>query len=507
MKWFFVFMPLFVNLDVFSAQGQCIKDTLNLLENKIWRAQLPKGKQYAFEMEFRSALWTSMFLYNGQEKEFKTSYRICSDTIITYEEQKKYRILELTDSTLIIQYLPDSLTIGNGPVKYINTINSSSKRRENEVRLDSIWRKEDIWNKGIAQITGEPVKDLTALEAPQWASWKNLEDYFIAQMKYPSHLLAKNQAGYSVAMFSLDTLGLPRSMNILTSIHKDFDKEVLRLIKELPHCLPCRDKMSKRIECWYTVYVPFLPQHYRDRVKADSIAIEEQKHCFIEWEEQAKFQDGSLEAVQNYILQRLVYNPDLLGNRKQVRGIYSIKIDSYGEVIESKTVRSCGIPLWDEEVVEIIKSMPRWIPAINHRGKGEYRGAFWTVPVVFFKDKPNSDLVQYDSITRKNVYTFVEKMPYYQGGNRAFMNDFSKNFHFTFKEHEDIQTKLRVQFVITRKGRLIGGRIYDKKESELTSFEKEGLRALRSMQNWEPGKHHNENVDVIITRVIDVDTK
>lgn len=33
-------------------------------------------------------------------------------------------------------------------------------------------------------------------------------------MKYPEHLLVKNQAGYSVAKFSLDTLGLPRDINI-----------------------------------------------------------------------------------------------------------------------------------------------------------------------------------------------------------------------------------------------------------------------------------------------------
>lgn len=86
-------------------------------------------------------------------------------------------------------------------------------------------------------------------------------------MKYPKELLEKNVAGYSVVMFSLDTLGLPRGINILTSIHKDFDKEVIRLTQELLHCLPCRDKNGKRMECFYTVYVPFLPQHYKDRVK------------------------------------------------------------------------------------------------------------------------------------------------------------------------------------------------------------------------------------------------
>lgn len=124
-----------------------------------------------------------------------------------------------------------------------NKTDNVSLRGNMEAHLDSIWRKENIWNLGVAKITGEPIKDLSAIEAPKWAKWNyDLEEYFVSQMKYPKHLLKKNLAGYSVAMFSLDTLGLPRAINILTTTHKDFGKEVVRLIKELPHCLPYRDK-------------------------------------------------------------------------------------------------------------------------------------------------------------------------------------------------------------------------------------------------------------------------
>ena len=87
-------------------------------------------------------------------------------------------------------------------------------------------------------------------------------------------------AGYSVAMFAIDTLGVPGIVNILTTNYKEFDQEVIRLTKELPHCLPCRDQKGKQMECLYTVYVPFLPQHYRNRVKADSIREEELKQSF-----------------------------------------------------------------------------------------------------------------------------------------------------------------------------------------------------------------------------------
>lgn len=363
-----------------------------LLENKIWKAQFPGGKQYSSEMEFRDAIWTSTFLYNGQTETLETSYKICDDTIKTYD-RKQYKILQLSDSTLVIQYLPERITIGVGAVKYINIINSPAKMRENENRLDTIWRKEDIWAKGLSFI--EQGIDTTGIEVPRWACWKNLEDYFTARMKYPAHLLEKNQAGYSVVMFSLDTLGLPRGINILTTQHKDFDKEVIRLVKELPHCLPCRNKDGKRMECLYTVYVPFLPQHYRDRVKADSIWEEELKHSFVTWESPPRFQDGNPSAVTDYIDKRLTYNPKLLGNQKKTRGIYTIRIDSYGEVTEVKTLRSCGIPAWDVQVMEISKGMPHWTPAVDYHGKGEYRSSVWTVSVVFKKKNREKALIAY----------------------------------------------------------------------------------------------------------------
>ena len=364
MKRFFAFILLLATVCVVQAQENTIQgDTLVLLENKIWRAQLPDEKQYVTEMEFRDHIWRSTFLYKGETDTLETSYGICGDTIKTYD-RKQYKILELTDSTLIILYLPERLTIGVGSVKYINTIDSPDKMRENENRLDSIWRKEDIWIKGVATISGKPIKDLSSIEPPRWAKWiYDLEKYYTSQMVYPEELLKKNQVGYSVVMFSIDTLGFPRGINILTHIHKDFDKEVVRLTKELPHCLPCRDKNGKRMECLYTVYVPFLPQHYRDRVKADSIAKEREKQMFVNWETVARFLNDSLDitqttlSAQDYITRRLKYDPALLGDKQRLRGVYSIQVDSYGEVREAEVLQSCGVQDWDNQVLEIIRKM------------------------------------------------------------------------------------------------------------------------------------------------------
>ena len=400
------------------AQDKNSADMSALLENKIWKVQLPKDKHYAMEMEFRSAGWKQTFLYDEKQTEICDSYSLHGDTIKSF--QKNYIIQELTDSTLVLQYLPESLTIGVTPVR-CTTDNSIQGQRQNEERLDSIWRKEDIWNKGVAKITGEPIKDLSTIEPPRWAIWNyDLEKYFVSRMKYPKELLEKNVAGYSVVMFSLDTLGLPRGINILTSIHKDFDKEVIRLTQELPHCLPCRDKNGKRMECFYTVYVPFLPQHYKDRVKTDSVREEELKQCLVEWESGSYFQKGNPYAITNYINEHLRYNPKMLGNKNQIRGIYTIQIDSYGEVSEAKTMRSCRIPEWDNQVLQIIKSMPRWTPAINY-WKGEYCNSVWTVPVLFKNDSPTKNEVNNYNWLIKTLSKSCKYPPKLQKKNREGM--------------------------------------------------------------------------------------
>lgn len=388
MKYFLSILFIF-SLNLVSpllAQDKNSADMSALLENKIWKVQLPKDKHYAMEMEFRSAGWKQTFLYDEKQTEICDSYSLHGDTIKSF--QKNYIIQELTDSTLVLQYLPESLTIGVTPVR-CTTDNSVQGQRQNEERLDSIWRKEDIWNKGVAKITGEPIKDLSTIEPPRWAVWDyDLTKYYVSQMKYPEELLKKNVAGYSVVMFALDTLGLPRWNTILTTIHEDFDKEVIRLTKELPHCLPCRNKNGKRMECLYTVYVPFLPQHYRDRVKADSVREEELKQSFVEWEAVSYFEKANPYAITDYINERLAYDSNLLNGKKEIKGIYTIRIDSYGEIIKVETLRGCGIQEWDNQVLQIIKGMPRWTPTINFHGKGEYRNSVWTVPVLFKNDSP-----------------------------------------------------------------------------------------------------------------------
>ena len=149
-----------------SAQNNKCADMSALLENKVWKVQLPPNKQYAMEMEFRDAGWRNVFLYDGKRKETFYSYSLYGDTIKAFESRENYIIQELTDSTLIFQYLPDTLTIGAGLVRCM-TDNSLQGQRQNENRLDSIWREEISWNLGVLDMSGSPIKDLSTIEPPR----------------------------------------------------------------------------------------------------------------------------------------------------------------------------------------------------------------------------------------------------------------------------------------------------------------------------------------------------
>lgn len=108
-------------------------------------------------------------------------------------------------------------------------------------------------------------------------------------------------------------------------------------------------------------------------------------------------------------------------------------------------------------------------------------------------------------MTNEYAYTTVEQMPSYKGSNSAFMNDFISLFNYAPEQNENIQTTLRVQFVINTKGQLIGARIYNKGLNMLTNFEKAGLKALGQMQDWTPGIHNNKKVNVLLTIPIHID--
>jgi hypothetical protein len=108
----------------------------------------------------------------------------------------------------------------------------------------------------------------------------------------------------------------------------------------------------------------------------------------------------------------------------------------------------------------------------------------------------------YDSTTNRKDYRFVDKMPQYKEDYKAFI---IRNFRQT--GYENLQMRIYVTFVIDQNGNLIGERIDNKQNSDLTVSEIELLKLLKTMRNWEAGKCDNNPVPVIISLPIMIDYK
>lgn len=113
----------------------------------------------------------------------------------------------------------------------------------------------------------------------------------------------------------------------------------------------------------------------------------------------------------------------------------------------------------------------------------------------------------YDRLSETYVYTFVEQMPQYKNGYNDFTKDFHSYFHYTFKENDSMQTKLSMGFVVDSTGHLIAPRIQNKRDEELTGFERRGIEALKQMQSWKAGKQAGKNVNVLIRTMMHIDLR
>ena len=113
----------------------------------------------------------------------------------------------------------------------------------------------------------------------------------------------------------------------------------------------------------------------------------------------------------------------------------------------------------------------------------------------------------YDRYSNKMVYQFVDEMPSYgeeQQWHKGLLTEFNNRFVYHFEEDEQIQASLDFLFVIDKRGNLTGARIRGKNDSELSSFEREGLRVLSLCQNWIPGRNKGKPVNVLISFTIKI---
>ena len=96
----------------------------------------------------------------------------------------------------------------------------------------------------------------------------------------------------------------------------------------------------------------------------------------------------------------------------------------------------------------------------------------------------------------------IDELPRFPGSDRSLSEFIQKNLNF---KEEKFSGKIGVQFVVNKDGSLTDVKIY--RGSEYLSLNKEAIRVINKMPNWEPGKINGHPVRTRVILPIKIDVK
>lgn len=101
---------------------------------------------------------------------------------------------------------------------------------------------------------------------------------------------------------------------------------------------------------------------------------------------------------------------------------------------------------------------------------------------------------QKHEVKETKVFTAVEQMPMFPGGDAALMEYLSSNIHYPAEAaKKGIQGRIVVGFIVERDGSLSDVHVL---RSVDPALDREAIRVIKSMPKWQPGKQNGNTVRV-----------
>ena len=221
-------------------------------------------------------------------------------------------------------------------------------------------QSEDTIYKGVEQMPQFP----GGLEA--------LMRYIKSNIRYVP--LADNVEGCIIVQFVVDEKGKVGETRVLSSLTKELDDELVRVVKTLPNFTPGH-MGQKAVSVWYTLPVTFKPGV---EVCVPDRGLLDENGIYRSAERMPSFPGGE-EALMKYIETHIQYPPEAAKNSIQGRVIVQFVVNEVGKVGIIKVVRSVDKNL-DIEAIRVVKSLPNFTPGLMDR---KPVSVWYTLPVTF----------------------------------------------------------------------------------------------------------------------------
>lgn len=227
-------------------------------------------------------------------------------------------------------------------------------------------------------------------------------------------------------------------------------------------------------------------------------------------EEMPRFPGGE-SALMEFIAKRIKYPVLAQENGIQGRVIASFIVEKDGSISDPEVVRGVD-PSLDAEALRVIGLFPQWTPG---KQRGMAVRVKYTIPVTFrLTGTDKSDQVEAgdndvvvvgygitqaktQNRSEDGVFTVVEEMPKFSGGDEALLEFLKKNVQYP-KDAQDQNVHGRVicSFTVYKDGHVGDIKVV---RGVFPSLDAEAVRVIGSMPNWTPGKQRQQAVNVKYT--------
>ena len=143
----------------------------------------------------------------------------------------------------------------------------------------------------------------------------------------------------------------------------------------------------------------------------------------------------------------------------------------------------------DEIKLDEVQKSDKAVGAFTVEGNDEVGGAVLKAKEDIAAPEPPKHVVE-----ETKIFTVVEQMPMFPGGDGALMGYLRDNIHYpTVAQENGVQGRVIVSFVVERDGSISDVRVA---RSVDPSLDREAMRVVKSMPKWTPGKQNGSAVRV-----------
>lgn len=191
---------------------------------------------------------------------------------------------------------------------------------------------------------------------------------------------------------------------------------------------------------------------------------------------------GGMDSLIQFLSSNIVYPAEAKEQGIEGKVIVEFVVGSDGSIQDVMIQKGIGYGC-DKEAQRVVESMPLWNPGEKD---GKNVRVQFVLPIQFSLDS--------EKPADTTVFTVVEQMPKFPGGEKAMLSYLSNNITYpAAAKKEGIQGRVFVNFIIEKDGRVsevkilrgIGG-----------GCDEEALRVVSSMPDWEPGMQSGKAVRV-----------